>query len=497
MAESRLGYMLMLENGSSNDLEQVRVELHNDELIVRRDTSRKNTSRPLKNGTVSAIQGSPSANSHASKDPTEKERTVVLKRESSGLGISVKGGSENRIPVLISKIYQGQAADKNGQLNIGDIILKVDGKDMRNATHDDVVEALKNGGDCVTLVVKHLKTITPYLRQAASVGKEETAETHAIELESSDKSPETSSNRSSSSMSEATVEEITIPLDMASLSQYRTGEDTLRDGFEVISKDGKVSVTLFSNQPEDLTVWYKAVKNNIIISAREMIRSLNSTLSEDEQIVFMNWIWERCYQRGQRQTWYRKMLAIKGSEILLFARAPSSIRDWSRQEFAYSLIEIEHNVCKQDDLLDKRKHCFTIESTQKKKHYFGVDTHADLLDWTTKIINSVRMAVETVKTKIYPGSWKGTRVKLHLDIEEGLKLYTSDDKTLLWSHKFSQLRGSSDNGITKLTLLLQPETGPAEEMVIDFTNIREVMLALLSFYSAKLANIDPAFLKNL
>jgi hypothetical protein len=29
-------------------------------------------------------------------------------------------------------------------------------------------------------------------------------------------------------MSEATVEEITIPLDMASLSQYKTGEDTLR-----------------------------------------------------------------------------------------------------------------------------------------------------------------------------------------------------------------------------------------------------------------------------
>jgi hypothetical protein len=40
------------------------------------------------------------------------------------------------------------------------------------------------------------------------------------------------------------------------------------------------------------------------------------------------------------------------------------------------------------------------------------------------------MAVETVKTKIYPGSWKGTRVKLHLDIEEGLKLYTSDDKVI-------------------------------------------------------------------
>ena len=39
----------MLENGSSKDLEQVRVELHNDELIVRRDAGRRNTNRPLKN----------------------------------------------------------------------------------------------------------------------------------------------------------------------------------------------------------------------------------------------------------------------------------------------------------------------------------------------------------------------------------------------------------------------------------------------------------------
>ena len=58
------------------------------------------------------------------------------------------------------------------------------------------------------------------------------------------------------------------------------------------------------------------------------------------------------------------------------------------------------------------------------------DTHGDLLDWTTKIINSVRLAVETEKVKIYPGSWKGTRVRLHLDIEEGLKLYTGDDKVI-------------------------------------------------------------------
>lgn len=39
----------MLQNGTSSDFEQVRVELHNDELIVRREYSRKSTSKPLKN----------------------------------------------------------------------------------------------------------------------------------------------------------------------------------------------------------------------------------------------------------------------------------------------------------------------------------------------------------------------------------------------------------------------------------------------------------------
>lgn len=492
MAESRLGYMLMLENGSSNDFEQVRVELHNDVLIVRRDVSRKPSSSRAFNRQKN---GSSLSSNHSKTDSSIKERTVVLKRESSGLGISVKGGSENKIPVLISKIYKGQAADKTGLLNVGDIILKVNGEDMQTSTHDDVVLALKNSGESVTLVVKHLKAVTPYLRQATSVGNEDAQET-GNDRESSDKSPETSSNRSSSSLSESAIEEITIPLDMASLSQYKSGEDTLRDGFEVISKDEKVAVTLFSNQPEDLSIWYKSVKNNIIISARQMIRSLNATLPADEQIVFMNWVWERRNEPRQRHTWYRKFLAMKGTELLMFDRAPNSVRDWSRPEFTYPLIEIALNVCKQDDLLDKRKQCFTIQNAQKKKHYFGVDTHADLLDWTAKIYNSVRMAVETVKVRTYPGSWKRTRVRLHLDIDEGLQLFTGDDKTPLWHYRFSQLRGSSDDGFNKLTLLLQPEEGSLEQIVIDFPNIHEVILALLAFYSAKLADMDPAFLKR-
>ena len=43
---------------------------------------------------------------------------------SQGLGISIKGGLENRMPILISKIFKGMAADQTGKLYIGDAIVR-------------------------------------------------------------------------------------------------------------------------------------------------------------------------------------------------------------------------------------------------------------------------------------------------------------------------------------------------------------------------------------
>ncbi|KAE8295775.1 Beta-2-syntrophin 59 kDa dystrophin-associated protein A1 basic component 2 Syntrophin-3 [Larimichthys crocea] len=67
----------------------------------------------------------------------------VVKQESGGLGISIKGGRENRMPILISKIFPGLAADQSRALRVGDAILSVNGNDLREATHDLAVQALK------------------------------------------------------------------------------------------------------------------------------------------------------------------------------------------------------------------------------------------------------------------------------------------------------------------------------------------------------------------
>lgn len=75
----------------------------------------------------------------------------VIKSENNGLGISIKGGRENRMPILISKIFRGMAADQVKGLYVGDAIISVNGEELRDATHDEAVRALKRAGRVVDL----------------------------------------------------------------------------------------------------------------------------------------------------------------------------------------------------------------------------------------------------------------------------------------------------------------------------------------------------------
>ncbi|MEQ2162960.1 hypothetical protein GOODEAATRI_025324, partial [Goodea atripinnis] len=94
-------------------------------------------------------QGEPQVSLDGSSEAVRKVR--VVKQESGGLGISIKGGRENRMPILISKIFPGLAADQSRALRVGDAILSVNGNDLREATHDMAVQALKKAGKEVTL----------------------------------------------------------------------------------------------------------------------------------------------------------------------------------------------------------------------------------------------------------------------------------------------------------------------------------------------------------
>lgn len=55
------------------------------------------------------------------------------------------------MPILISKIFKGLAADQTEALYVGDAILSVNGNDLREATHDEAVQSLKKTGKEVIL----------------------------------------------------------------------------------------------------------------------------------------------------------------------------------------------------------------------------------------------------------------------------------------------------------------------------------------------------------
>ncbi|MEQ2311464.1 Alpha-1-syntrophin [Ameca splendens] len=101
-----------------------------------------------------AVNGDPPnlSSSPVPETITNVKRTVrVTKQDVGGLGISIKGGKENKMPILISKIFKGLAADQTEALYVGDAILSVNGFDLREATHDEAVQALKKTGKEVIL----------------------------------------------------------------------------------------------------------------------------------------------------------------------------------------------------------------------------------------------------------------------------------------------------------------------------------------------------------
>uniref|UniRef100_A0A5S6Q6X7 PDZ domain-containing protein n=1 Tax=Trichuris muris TaxID=70415 RepID=A0A5S6Q6X7_TRIMR len=72
-----------------------------------------------------------------------KLRTVkIYRNQDEGLGISVTGGREHGVPILISEIHPGQVAERSALLNVGDALMSVNGIDLWPLKHADAVKVL-------------------------------------------------------------------------------------------------------------------------------------------------------------------------------------------------------------------------------------------------------------------------------------------------------------------------------------------------------------------
>ncbi|XP_069049848.1 disks large homolog 3 isoform X3 [Lepisosteus oculatus] len=92
-------------------------------------------------------------------DGMYKYEEIILERGNSGLGFSIAGGIDNpHIPddpgIFITKIIPGGAAAMDGRLGVNDCVLRVNEVDVSEVAHSRAVEALKEAGPVVRLLVR-------------------------------------------------------------------------------------------------------------------------------------------------------------------------------------------------------------------------------------------------------------------------------------------------------------------------------------------------------
>ncbi|XP_073924620.1 gamma-1-syntrophin isoform X5 [Castor canadensis] len=361
------------------------------------------------------------------------ERTVTIRRQTvGGFGLSIKGGAEHNIPVVISKISKEQRVELSGLLFIGDAILQINGINVRKCRHEEVVQVLRNAGEEVTLTVSFLKRAPAFLKlplneDCACAPSDQSSGTSSPLCDSGlhlNYHPNNTDTLSCSSWPTSPglrwekrwCDLRLIPLLHSRFSQYVPGTDLSRqNAFQVTAVDGVCSGIIQCLSTEDSIDWLQAIATNISNLTKHNIKKINRNFPVNQQIVYMGWCEVREQDPLQDRVYSPTFLALRGSCLYKFPAPPVTTWDWTRAEKTFSVYEI---MC--------------------------------------KIL-----------------------------------------KAVLWRYKFSQLKGSSDDGKSKIKFLFQnPDTKQIEAKELEFSNLFAVLHCIHSFFAAKVACLDPLFLGN-
>nr|XP_020755683.1 gamma-2-syntrophin [Odocoileus virginianus texanus] len=452
--------------------------------------------------------------------PRANHRTVTLRRQPvGGLGLSIKGGVEHGVPVVISKIFRDLAADQTGMLFVGDALLQVNGINVESATHKEVVHLLKNAGDEVTITVEYLREAPSFLKlPLGSPGPSSQPGSGASSpfFDSGLHLNGSSSNTAPSSPSSPVANEpkyekrwldaLSLPLSMARVSSCRAGADTFRSGaIQVQALDGLSSGPLQFHTAQERADWLRAVSANISDLMLQNVKMANKCCSPCDQVVHMGWVSERLGGAGSSRTFRPRFLALKGSSFYVFVSPPVSPLDWVQAEKTYHLCEVLFKVHKlwlpgdrwaQVSLPlglrdpgggDHGPFCFSILVSHGGGHVFTVELGNELAAWELSFQRATFRAVQRTGSKTYPCSWQGASLCFTVDFVLGFTCFDSKTKH----------RGGAY--MVALGCKMQRPFGykiQHERKELEFQDLTAVLHCIHSFMAAKVASVDPAFMDS-
>ncbi|XP_014878066.1 beta-2-syntrophin [Poecilia latipinna] len=443
-------------------------------------------------------QGDPPVNLDGSSEAVRKVR--VVKQESGGLGISIKGGRENRMPILISKIFPGLAADQSRALRVGDAILSVNGNDLREATHDMAVQALKKAGKEVTLEVKYIREVSPLFKKPSLVAdlQWDGVRPQSPSYSGSDDSGSPKHSSSSSSSKDRKV----ISLKMCFISRNLTMPDLENRLLELHSPDGQHTVVLRCKDGATANSWFTAIHTNIAALLPQTLAHINAYLgassaaSTHPHLKHIGWLAEQIQLEGGRQQFRPVVMALTEKDILLFESVPWSRESWSMPLLTHPLLatRLVHSGSARGSPSHGSDLVFATRTGTGRgieSHVFRVETHWDLSTWTRALVQGVHAAAEIIKEVSIGCTLNRQDVRLTLHYEKGFTITREPaDQTggaVLFRYPYEKLKMSADDGIRNLYLDF---AGPEGEMVFDLhSGPKPVVFVLHSFLSAKLTRM--------
>ncbi|XP_036068422.1 beta-2-syntrophin [Oryzias melastigma] len=424
----------------------------------------------------------------------------VVKQESGGLGISIKGGRENRMPILISKIFPGLAADQSRALRVGDAIMSVNGNDLREATHDMAVQALKKAGKEVTLEVKYIREVSPLFKKPSLVAD---LPWDGVRPQSPSYSgSEDSGSPKHSSSSSTSKDRKVISLKMCFISRNLSMPDLENRLLELHSPDGQHTVVLRCKDGPSASSWFTAVHTNIAALLPHTLAHINAYLGASSSapthphLKHIGWLAEQVQLDGGRQQYRPVVMALTEKDILLFEAVPWSRESWSMPLLTHPLLatRLVHSGSSGGSPSQASDMVFATRTGTSRgieSHVFRVETHWDLSSWTRALVQGVHSAAEIIQEVSIGCTLNRQDVRLTLHFEKGFTVTREPADppggTVLYRYPYEKLRMSADDGVRNLYLDFG---GPEGEMVFDLhSGPKPVVFVLHSFLSAKLTRM--------
>lgn len=426
----------------------------------------------------------------------QKRAVRVVKSEPGGLGISIKGGRENKMPVLISKIFRGLAADLTHSLYVGDAILSVNGTDLRDATHDQAVQVLKRAGREVTLEVKYMREATPYVKKGSPVSEIgwETPPPESPRLGISSTCPP--SPLSSPVLGDRKI----IPLKMCFVTRSLTVPDPENRHLELHSPDAKHTVVLRAKDPVAAQTWFSAIHGAVTELLPKVTAEVQSQLGKNgisgsHEIRHMGWLAEKVPGENEKQ-WKQVLLVVTEKDLLMYDSMPRMKEAWYSPVHTYPLIatRLVHSGPGKGSSLFGTEFSFATRTGSRQgieTHLFRVETSRDLSLWTRQIVQGCHNSAERIKEITTPCAYKNQDCRLVINYEHGFSIAAqAPDGTftnILEQFSYEKLKMSSDDGIKMLFLDFGGKDG---DIQLDLQCCpKPIVFIIHSFLSAKITRL--------